>query len=162
MNRLTQGLACLLGLAASYASLAQAPSAAPGYPAKAIRLVVPYAPGGGGDAVFRLITEPLAASLGQAVYMDYRAGAGGTIGLETTAHSAPDGYTIGIGSSDAVALAPNFYPKLGYSPMKDLQPIAIVAEMPLVLSVRADSPITSLKDLLDKAKAQPGSITYGT
>jgi tripartite-type tricarboxylate transporter receptor subunit TctC len=67
-----------------------------------------------------------------------------------------------VGSSDAVALAPNFYPKLGYKPDKDLQPIAIVAEMPLVLMVKADSPITSLKDLIRRAKADPGSITYGT
>lgn len=167
MKRRTTALAGLLGLALSLSALAQVPAApspagAPGYPDRVIRVVIPYAAGGGGDAVFRMITDPLAASLGKPVLMDYHAGAGGTIGVELLARSAPDGYTIGVGSSDAVALAPNFYPRLGYDPAKDLQPIAIVAEMPLVLMVKADSPFTSLKDLLQAAKAKPGSVTYGT
>ncbi|MDB5874783.1 MAG: hypothetical protein JWQ07_4225 [Ramlibacter sp.] len=163
MNQFTTSLVCALGFAASCMSLAQGTITATGrYPDKPIRLVVPYAVGGGGDVVFRAIIDPLAGRLGQPIYLDYKPGAGGTIGLEALARSLPDGYTIGVGSSDAVALAPNFYPKLGYKPSTELQPIAIVAEMPLVLLVKADSPIASFKDMLEKARVSPGSITYGT
>lgn len=125
-------------------------------------MILPYAVGGGGDAVLRTLTDPLGKTLGQPIYMDYKAGAGGTIGLDAVAHSAPDGYTIGIGSSDAVAMAPNLFPKLNYDPRKDLKPIAIVAEMPLVLMVKADSPHQTLQDLLKDAKAQPRAISSGT
>lgn len=164
MKPYTRRLACIALLAVpftSFTALAQGSNPAI-YPDKSIRVIVPYAPGGGGDTVFRLITDPLGANLGKPVVMDHKAGAGGTIGLEVLARSAADGYTIGVGSSDAVALAPNFYPKLGYAPNDDLQPIAIVAEMPLVLLVKADSSITSLKSLIEMARAKPGSVTYGT
>lgn len=154
-------LALLIGFATAITSIAQT-SLPKDYPTKPIRLVVPYAAGGGGDSVFRLITEPLAARLGQPVYFDYKSGAGGTIGLNTLSKSEPDGYTLGVGSSDAVALAPNYYPKLGYDPIKDLYPMAIVAEMPLVLLVKADSPLKSFRDLLKMGSEKPGSITYGT
>lgn len=150
------------GSAAPATGTSTPPATSAAYPTKPIRVIVPYAPGGGGDTVFRTITEPLAVRVGQPVVMDYHAGAGGTIGLGVLAHAAADGYSIGIGSSDAVALAPNFYPKLGYDPLKDLAPVAIVAEMPLVLMVRTDSPIRSVADMLAKATARPGSISYGT
>lgn len=161
MNRATSILGLLIGLAACLPCVAQTSSSA-SFLDKPVRLIVPYPPGGGGDVVFRLITEPLAARLGRPVYMDYKPGASGTIGLNALAHSPADGYTLGVGSSDAIALAPNYYPKLGYDPIKDLQPIAIVAEMPLVLMVRTESPIKSYKDLVQMAKAKPGSISYGT
>lgn len=132
------------------------------YPAKPVRVVVPYAPGGTGDLVFRLITDPLGARLGQPFVMDYHAGAGGTMGVNAVAQATPDGYSIGVGSSDAVALAPHFYQKLGYSPLTDLAPIAIVAEMPLVLVVRSDSPFRTLAEFLQAAGAKPGTISYGT
>ena len=157
MKLLSRALGALACMFTAFAAQAQG-----SYPDKPIRVIVPYAVGGGGDTVFRMITDPLAASLGKAVFMEHRAGAGGTIGLEVLARSAPDGYTIGVGSSDAVALAPNFYPKLGYEPNKDLQPISVVAEMPLVLMVRADSPIASFKQLIEVSRAKPGTITYGT
>jgi len=156
--------ACLAIGAMAMIAFAQAtPDAgATAYPSKPIRVIVPYAPGGGGDTVFRTLTEPLAVRVRQPVFMEHHAGAGGTIGLDVLAHAAPDGYSIGVGSSDAVALAPNFYPKLGYDPQKDLVPIAIVAEMPLVLMVKAESPIQSLPDLLASARAKPASVSYGT
>lgn len=153
--------ALAIGLSALPGSWAQAPDAR-AYPTKPVRLVVPYAAGGGGDAVFRLVTEPLAARLGQPLYFDYRAGAGGTIGLNLLSKAEADGYSLGVGSSDAVALAPNYHARLGYDPQKDLLPIAIVAEMPLVLLVKADSPIKGYKDLVKMAADKPGSVTYGT
>lgn len=153
--------ALCVGLSASSVGLArsQPPN---GYPNKPIRLVVPYTTGGGGDAVFRLVTEPLAARIGQAIYFDYKPGAAGTIGLNTLSKSDADGYSIGVGSSDAVALAPNYYQKLAYDPIKDLRPIAIVADMPLVLLVKADSPLKSFEALIKMATERPGSVAYGT
>lgn len=147
---------------AAFGQTATTPPLPAAYPTKPIRVIVPYAPGGGGDTVFRTITEPLGARLGQPVFMEHHPGAGGTIGLGVLARSAPDGYTLGVGSSDAVALAPNFYPRLGYEPQKDLSPIAIVAEMPLVLMVKADSQIGSLTDLIARARAKQQPVSYGT
>lgn len=152
----------LCGMAFALIAIVHPAAADEKYPAKPIKLIVPYPAGGGGDAVFRLVTEPLAARLGQPVYFDYKAGAGGTIGLNALAKSEANGYSLGVASSDAVALAPNFFTKLPYDPQKDIQPIAIVAEMPLVLLVKADSPIGSFKELLKMGFEKPGTITYGT
>lgn len=163
MKALNKVLAGTLALVWSAIGLAQTSSgAAAAYPDKPIRLIVPYAAGGGGDAVFRTITEPLAIRMGKPIYFDYKPGAGGTIGMDVLAHSAPDGYSIGVGSSDALALAPALFPKLPYDAHKDMTPISIVAEMPLVLLVRADSPITSFEDLLKTARAGLKPVSFGT
>ena len=144
------------GLAAA-ASGAFAQGAA-GFPARPIRLVVPFPPGGGTDNTSRLIAEKLTTVAGWTVVIDNKAGAGGNVGLDFVAKAAPDGYTIGMGQSSNLAINPSLYAKMPFDPLKDLTPIAPIAEQPVVLVVRADSPFKTLADVVQAAKARPGRV----
>jgi len=130
------------------------------YPSRPVRLIIPFPPGGSNDVVGRLVAQQLSTKLGQQVYVDNRAGAGGTIGTETCANSAPDGYTICV-ISIAHAVNPALYP-LKYDPIKSFTPISIFATGPNVLVVNPTSPIRSVKDLLALAKEKPGSLNYAS
>ena len=132
------------------------------YPARPIRLVVPFPPGGGTDILARVVGQQLAGSLGQSFVIENRPGAGGNIGVETVAKSSPDGYTLVIGQTSNLAINPTLYPKLPYKPLEDLAPIALIASAPLVMVVMTSSPFKSLDDVVATAKANPDDITFGS
>jgi tripartite-type tricarboxylate transporter receptor subunit TctC len=141
-----------------------APLAAQSYPDKPIRFIVPQPPGGGGlnDTIARLLGPKLAERFGQSVVVDNRPGAGGRVGTELVAKARPDGYTIGTGGPGSITISPIITQNLGYDPIKDLAPVAPVAESPFVLVARAGLPVKSLKDLVAYAKASPGKLSYGS
>ncbi|MDM0073795.1 tripartite tricarboxylate transporter substrate binding protein [Variovorax sp. J2P1-59] len=151
--RLLAGAALAL-LACS--SLAQTP-----WPAKPIKLVVPFPPGGGTDFVARLIAEKLTTQAGWVIVIDNKPGAGGNIGLDAVAKSAPDGYTIGLGQTANLAINPALYAKMPFDPLKDFAPIASVASQPVVLLVNASSPYKTLADVVAASKAKPESLRIG-
>ena len=133
------------------------------YPNRPVRLIVPVAPGGGTDIAARLIAQGLTESLGQAVVVDNRGGAGGVPGVTVAAKlSAPDGYTLLLGSNGALSFAAAINPKLPYDPQKDLTPISLVANQPFVLAVSSAVAANSIRELITMAKAKPGVITYGS
>ena len=133
------------------------------YPVKPVRLIVPSAPGGGTDIAARLIAQGLTESLGQAVVVDNRGGAGGIAGVTVAAKlSAPDGYTLLLGSNGHLSFAAAINPKLPYDPQKDLTPISLVANQPFVLAVSSAVAANSIRELITMAKAKPGVITYGS
>lgn len=149
----TAALAALLPLAA------QAQDATSAWPDKPIRFVVPYTPGGGTDAVTRHIAEKITLDTKWAFIVDNKPGGGGNIGLDMVAKSRPDGYTLGMGQTANLAINPAALAKMPFDPVKDLIPVALVAEVPTVLVVRADSPWTSLADMVKAAKSRPGQVT---
>jgi tripartite-type tricarboxylate transporter receptor subunit TctC len=131
------------------------------YPGKPIRLVVPYPPGGVGDAVARMIAPGWSAALKQPIVIENRGGAGSNIGLDAVAKSAPDGYTIGLFDT-ALATNPSLYPAMPFDAQRDLAPISLIARGPLVLVVNPAFAAKSVADLVAMAKANPGSITYAS
>lgn len=130
------------------------------YPAKPIRLIVPFAPGGGTDILARSLGQLLGSSLGQQVIVDNRPGAGGVLGADLTAKSAPDGYTIMMVSS-SYSVNPALY-KLSFDPIKDLTPISQVASVPFVLVAHPSVPINNLRELIALAKAKPGQLNFAS
>ena len=132
------------------------------YPAKPVRIIVPFPPGGGTDIVARAVAQKLGDSLGETFVVDNRGGAGGTIGSEAAAKSAPDGYTLGVATSSTHGVAPSLYPRLGYDPVKDFAPVTLVATTPFVLVVHPALPVRSVKDLVALARSQPGKLNYGS
>ncbi|MFY9512709.1 MAG: tripartite tricarboxylate transporter substrate binding protein [Rubrivivax sp.] len=147
-----------LGLAAALATMAGGLRAQGGWPNKPIRLVVPFPPGGGTDITSRLVADRLAADLGWTMVVENKPGAGGNIGLDAVAKAAPDGSTIGMGQTSNLAINPALYPKMPFDPLKDLTPIAGVTAQPIVLVVRADSPLRTLADVVKAAKAKPDQM----
>jgi tripartite-type tricarboxylate transporter receptor subunit TctC len=150
----------LLRLVALFA-LSFACHAQDAYPSKPIRLVVPYPPGGVGDAVARMIAPGWGAALKQTIVIDNRGGAGSNIGLDAVAKAAPDGYTIALFDT-ALATNPSLYPSMPFDPARDLTPISLIARGPLVLVVNPAFPAKSVGELVALAKAKPGSITYAS
>jgi len=154
-------LAWMAAAAASAALPAQAQGNAAAWPSRPVRWVVPFPPGGAMDAIARTLSEKAARALGQPFVIDNRPGAGGNIGAEAVAKSAADGYTIMITS---IGMATNraLYPRLGYDPVKDFAPVSLLAVVPNVLVVRADSPARSVRDVLAMARKEPGKYTYAS
>ncbi len=133
------------------------------YPTKPIRLVVPSAPGGGTDIVARVVAQGLSDAWGQTVVVDNRGGAGGIAGVTVAAKaSAPDGYTLLLGSNGHLSFAPAVNRNLPYDPQKDLAPVSLVASQPFVVAVYVGLPVNSIKELIALAKSRPGTITYGS
>ena len=133
-----------------------------GFPNKPLRFVVPYPPGGSLDQVARALADKMKDGLGQPVLVENRPGAGGNIGADLVAKSAPDGYSIVMGAVATHAINPALYPKMPYDPVKDFQPITLVASTPNVLIVPPDSPIRGAKELIDFAKKNPGRLNFGS
>jgi tripartite-type tricarboxylate transporter receptor subunit TctC len=136
-------------------------AAAQNYPDRPLRLIVPYAPGGGTDLTSRLIARRLSENFKQQVIVDNRAGGAGNIGCEIAAQSAPDGYTLlmaGISFSINVSI----FPKLNYDPVKDFDPVSLVATVPLIVVVHPSVPAISIKELIALAKAKPGTLNYAS
>src|SRR3954468_18124661 len=132
------------------------------YPAKQIRLVIGFAPGGYVDLGSRLIAVPLGNALGQQVIVDNRSGAGGVVAADIAAHAPPDGYTLTIGSVGTHAINQTLYRKLPYNVVRDFQPVARLSDAPNILAVHPSFPAKSVKELLDLAKAKPGQILYAS
>lgn len=131
------------------------------YPSRSIRLVVPFSPGAGTDAISRILAQRMSESLGQPVVVDNRPGAGGTIGTEIVAKAPGDGYTL-LFAPAAHAINLSIYPKLGYDTEKDFSPISIAASLPVVLAVEASVAAKSVAELVALAKAQPGKLTMAS
>jgi tripartite-type tricarboxylate transporter receptor subunit TctC len=146
-------------LIAASLALASGLAAAQAYPSKPIRLIVPYAPGGATDIIARAAAIELSKTLGQQVTVDNRAGAGGNLGSEMAARSAPDGYTMVMSASSLHGITPFLYTKLNYDPNKDLMPVIVLASFANVLVVNPAVKANSVKELTALAKAQPGKLT---
>ncbi len=149
---------CIAALAASSAELVFAQS----YPAKAVRIVVPQAPGAASDLFTRLLGQKLSESLGQPVINDARPGAGGALGAEVAARAAPDGYTLLMGTNSTHGSNPALYTKLAYDPIKDFAPITLTLGTPYVLTVHPSLPVTTLKQLIAFAKSRPAQLNYAS
>lgn len=145
------------------AILAMRPAAAQDYPTRAIRMVVPFPPGGASDVIARLLSQPLSEALGQNMIVENRVGAGGAIAAELVVRSAPDGYTLLMGNAGPNALSQALLGgKLPYDSITDFSPIALVSEVPVIIGINPSVPATDLQSLLALARAQPGAINYGT
>lgn len=143
------------------AAAAAGPALAQGWPAKPVRLIVPFPAGGGTDLITREVANKLAGS-GYTFVIDNKPGSGGNIGVDAAAKAPADGYTFVMGQTSNLAINPTLYAKLPYDPAKDLTPVTMVASAPLVIVVGADSPFRTLADVVAAAKAKPGSINYAT
>jgi tripartite-type tricarboxylate transporter receptor subunit TctC len=131
------------------------------YPEHAVRMVVPFAPGGSTDVLARVVGQRLSESLGQPVIVDNRPAGGGIVGSDLVAKAPADGYTLLIGSIATMAVAPGLYEKLPYAPLKDFANTGLWVTFPLVLVVNAGSPVAGLKELIALAKAKPGTLSFG-
>src|SRR6478609_7837257 len=147
-------LACLLAIA--HLALAQDT-----WPSRPLRLILPFPPGGGTDILGRLIAERLSASLGQPVVVENRGGAGGNVGAEAAARSAPDGYTIVL-VAPSLAISPTLYSKLNYDPVKDLAPISLVATVPNVVITNPSVEAKNLQEFASLARSKPGGLNFGS
>jgi len=132
------------------------------YPAKPIRLIVPFPPGGGTDITARTIANKLSESVKWTFVVENKPGAGGNLGVEQAVKSPADGYTLVIGQTSNLAINPTLYAKLPYDPLKDLSPVALIVSAPVVLVVAASSRYASLGDLLAAAKTDPGGVTFAS
>jgi tripartite-type tricarboxylate transporter receptor subunit TctC len=159
-NLLRRFIAAVLAasIGSSTAVLAQG---AEGYPAKPIRLILPFPPGGGTDILGRVLSDRLASQLGQPVVVENRGGAGGNVGAEAAAKSAPDGYTIVL-VAPSLAISPSLYSKLNYDPVKDLAPVSLVATVPNVMITHPSVPANTLAEFIALAKKNPGAMNFGS
>jgi tripartite-type tricarboxylate transporter receptor subunit TctC len=155
-------LRVLLPVVATLCAAAGAALAADAFPAHTARLVVPFPAGGSLDIVGREIAQKLSQAWGQSVIVENKPGAGGNIGADFVAKSAPDGYTVVMGALSTHAVNPTLYPSMPYDAVRDFAPISMVAITPNVLVVSAKSPINSVKDLVAAARANPGKLAFGS
>ncbi len=137
-------------------------SAWPQGSSKPLRIVVPFAPGGAQDVIGRYLGDKLAARLGQTVLIENKAGAGGALAADAVAKASADGNTLLLATGGAISIAPHLNPKLPYDAKKDFVPVALVADTPMTIAVRADSPYKTLADLLQDAKTKPGQLAYAS
>ena len=148
----------LAALAASVALSAFAQS----YPSKPIRLIVPFAAGGGNDNIARLVGKRLNESLGQPLVIDNRPGAGGVVGAELAAKSPPDGYTLFLGGVGSHAVNPNLIEKLPYDPIRDFSPVILLARAPLILVVHPSVPARTFAEFVAYARKNPGKLNFAS
>jgi tripartite-type tricarboxylate transporter receptor subunit TctC len=132
------------------------------YPSRPIRLLVPFAPGGGGDVVGRTIAQRLSEQLGKPIVIDNRGGAGGTLGVDLAAKAAPDGYTVLLGNVGPLALSPALYAKLPYDTLRDFAPVSLIASFPNILVANPNLPFKSVQELVAYAKSRPGKLNFAS
>jgi tripartite-type tricarboxylate transporter receptor subunit TctC len=149
----------LIAATALWAGVALAQSGI--YPNKPIKFIVPYPPGGGTDVIARIVQEPLSSNLGQQVIIENRGGAGGSIGSEAAARSPADGYTV-LFTLSSHTINPAIYPKLSFNTEKDFLPVVTIASLPQILVANPDFPAKTVKDMIDMARAKPGTIAYAS
>ncbi len=166
MHAATTALAAAFASLASVASVASVALAgvahAQAYPAKPIRYIIPFPPGGGQDLVGRALAPRLADGLGQQVFIDNRPGGGAILGAELAARSAPDGYTIFMGSNTSLSINPVLHAKLSYDPLRDFAPITRIAIAANMLVVHPSLPVRSVKEFAAFARARPDQLNYGS
>jgi tripartite-type tricarboxylate transporter receptor subunit TctC len=162
MNRIGSRMSGLIAALCLGSAVNAQDDAARNYPNRPIKLVVPYAPGGGTDVLARLAAKELQDSLGQAVIVENRAGAAAIPGTEYVARSAPDGYTLLVAPSGPLVMNPVLRKTIPYSPQKDFVPISVIGRLPLLVTVNASLPVHSIKELIDYAKARPNDVTYAS
>jgi len=138
------------------------PALAQTYPTKPVRMIVPYPPGGGTDIFARIVGARLGEALGQQMVIEQRPGAAGVLGADAAAKAAPDGYTVLIGQASNLAINQHLMKKLPYDPVRDFQPITLIASSPNLLVVHPSLPVRSIQDLVALAKAKPGAINYAS
>jgi len=148
----------VLGAALTPPAPAQTPDA---WPSKPIRFILPFPPGGPTDILGRIVADRLTANLGQPVVIENRGGAGGNVGAEAAAKSAPDGYTILL-VSNPLAISPSLYTKLNYDPQKDFAPISLLATVPNVMVTNPSVPAQTLQEFIALAKSKPGAMNFGS
>jgi tripartite-type tricarboxylate transporter receptor subunit TctC len=148
----------LLALLCFAASLAQAQD----YPTRAIRLIVPFSPGGVADTSARVVADRLAARLGQQVVVENRAGASGNIGTQMVAQSAPDGHTLVLGFDGTMVINPWVFPSIPFDTVKDFVPVTKLGDATLIMVANPSVPVKDMKELIALAKSKPGSLSYGT
>ena len=149
-------------LAVFVCAIAAGGARADDYPSRFVTLVVPYPPGGGVDAMARVVAQKLSDAFRQQVIVDNKAGAGGTLGTRFVAHAAPDGYTLLLGHTGTISINPSLYAHPGYDPRKDFAPIGLVASMPIALIAHPSFPAKSVAEVIAFAKQQPGKLNVGT
>lgn len=134
----------------------------PAYPGKAVRVIIPYPPGGGNDIIGRIVADDLGRRLGQQMLVDNRPGGSTAIGAEITARAPADGYTLLITSHTTYALLPNLRPKLGYDPVRDFEPVSLLAKQSFALAVHPSLPVQTVKQVIALAKSKPGALTFSS
>jgi tripartite-type tricarboxylate transporter receptor subunit TctC len=159
MRTNSRRLALALGLAASLAAVT---ARADDYPSHPIRLIVPYAAGGGADSVARIIAKRVGETIGQAIVIENRSGAGSIIGTELVNKSDPDGYTLLLGQSGPISINPAVYKNLPYDPLKDFAPITMTTSYPYIMVVSAALGVKTLQEFVALARRRPGELNYGT
>ena len=155
MNRIRRSIALLAATLACGTALAA-------FPEKPIRVVIGFPAGGPLDQHARLLADKLQAALGQPVIIDYKAGAGGTVGAQEVMKAAPDGYTLMLANTGVMVINPALYSKLPYNTLRDFTPIARTAMQPLALLVNPKLPVNSLKEFVDYTRTRPGQVNYGS
>ena len=156
MNTFARWIVCLVAALVSFAALPQS------YPAKPVRLIVPFPAGGPADIFGRFLAQGMSANLGQPVVIENVGGVGGVLGIDRAAKSAPDGYTLALNSASTVSIAPFSVAKMPYDPKKDLALITTVVRVPEVLAVNPALPVNTLAELIAYAKANPGKVNFGS
>ena len=149
-------------LTAAIMAMATAVAFAQSYPAKPVRLIVPFPPGGNTDTLGRLMAQKLSDAFAQQFFVENRAGGSGVVGADAAAKSPADGYTIFFGTTGALSSAPALQSKLSYDPVKSFAPISALAGAPVVVIVNGAMPVNSLKEFIDYARQRPGKLTYGS
>jgi tripartite-type tricarboxylate transporter receptor subunit TctC len=132
------------------------------YPARTVTLVVPYPPGGGVDAMARVVADRLSAALGHQVVVDNRGGGSGLVGTRAVQKAAPDGYTLLLGHTGSISINPSLYANSGFDPRKDFTAIGLIASMPVVLLAHPSFPAKTIADVIALAKKEPGKLNIGT
>ena len=138
------------------------PVLAQDYPTRPVTIIVPQPPGGGTDIITRIVSEPLTKQLGQTIVVENKTGAGTVVGTVAAAQAAPDGYTLVTGLTANMAVNPSLFKTLAYDPIRDFTPVGMLAEFPFVLVVNNDFPAKSVKELIELAKAKPGTINFAS
>ncbi len=161
MNKINRLIHVALVAASTLCTPAWAQSAA-GYPAKPVRFIAPFPPGGSTDLLARLVASKLSEAWGQQVIVENRGGAAGTIGVELAARAAPDGYTIVMGHVGTFGVNPTLYPKLSYDAVRDFAPITVLATVPNGMAVHPSLPVKTARDFVALARAKPGELLYAS
>lgn len=157
--------ACLVlaaGLTLQAPAVTAQPAASGAWPAKPLRWIIPWPPGGGADVIGRLTVQRLSDALGQAIVVENRAGASGQIGTEVAARSAPDGYTLFQGNTTTLSINPGMFSKLRYDPIRDFAPVTMINLAPMIVIVHPSLPVKSIGDLIALAKKRPGQLNYAS
>ena len=155
----SRGLALAFALAAA---LAAGATRADDYPSRPIRLIVPYAPGGGADSVARIVAKRVSETIGQTIVIENRGGGGSIIGTELVNKSDPDGYTLLLGQSGPISINPAVYKKLPYDPLRDFAPISMTTAYPYIMVVSPALGVKTLPEFVALARSKPGELNYGT